>query len=97
MEPSVVIRKIIVVHDDWGRVLGKMIGATEARVASYKKLVGQSYKEGDRESVELFKEIQHDEERWLKRLRWEKSCWNADVWGWYFMSPEGPPPGFRWT
>lgn len=89
MEPSVIIHKIIPVYDDWGRVLGKIIGASEARVASYKKLVQEAYKKGDRELVEMFKEIQHDEEQWLKRRRWEKTCWNADVWGWYFMNPEG--------
>jgi len=97
MTPAVVIHRIIPVYDDWGRVLGKMIAASEGRVASYKKLVGEAYKQGDRELVETFKECQHDEERNLKKLRWEKTCWNANCWGWYFMSPEGPPAGFRWT
>lgn len=97
MTPAVVIHRIIPVYDDWGRVLGKMIAASEGRVASYKKLVGEAYKQGDRELVETFKECQHDEERNLKKLRWEKTCWNANCWGWYFMSPEGPPTGFRWT
>lgn len=74
---AVVIHPIRTVYDDWGRVLGKMIGACEARVASYKKLVQEAYKKGDRELVELFKESQHDEEKWLKRWREEKTRWNA--------------------
>lgn len=76
-------------QEDWGKALGKIIAASEARVASYKKLVQEAYKKGDRELVDLFKEYQHDEERCLRRRRWEKTCWNHDVWGWYFMDPEG--------
>lgn len=33
--------------EEWGLTLSKMIGATEARVASYKKLVGEAYKKND--------------------------------------------------
>lgn len=33
--------------EEWGKTLSKMIGATEARVASYKKLVGEAYKKND--------------------------------------------------
>jgi len=63
----------------WGYVLGKMIGRTEARVASYKALVTDSYKKGDRELIDLFKEFEHDELKFLKRLREEKRRWN-DGW-----------------
>lgn len=70
---------------DWGKQLSKFIAASEARVASYKKLVQQAYKAGDRELVDLFKSFQKDEEKYLKRRRLEKRYWNEDVWGWYFM------------
>lgn len=56
-----------------------MIGRTEARVASYKALVTDSYKKGDRELIDLFKEFEHDELKFLKRLREEKRRWN-DGW-----------------
>lgn len=75
--------------EEWGKTLSKMIGATEARVASYKKLVGEAYKKNDRELVELFKGFRQEEEKWLKSLRWEKTCLNAGVWEWYFQNPEG--------
>lgn len=75
--------------EDWSRALSKMIGATEARVASYKKLVGEAYKQSDRELIELFKGFRQDEEKWLKKLRWEKTCLNAGVWEWCFRNPEG--------
>lgn len=85
---------------DWGKQLSKFIAAAEARVASYKKLVQQAYKEGDRELVDLFKSFQKDEEKYLKRRRLEKRYWNEDVWGWYFMESrklyaeeEGPDSG----
>lgn len=61
---------------EWGAVLGKMIGRTEARVANYKGLVTAAYKAGDRELVDLFKEFEHDELKFLKRLREEKRRWN---------------------
>jgi len=86
---TVIIRKIIVVQDDWGRILGKTLGAVEARVASYKTLITEAYKAGDGELVTLFKGIKKEEEKVLKALRWEKTCWNAGVWEWYFMNPVG--------
>lgn len=81
-----------ILGEEWGRTLGKMIGQTEARVASYKKLVQDAYKVGDREFVDLFKESQHDEERFLKKLRYEKTAWNESVpWSSYRFAelPEG--------
>lgn len=71
--------------EDWGKVLGKMIGRTEARVASYKKLVGEAYRANDRDLVDFFKSCQKDEEKFLKRLRKEKTYWNEGVWGWILM------------
>jgi hypothetical protein len=64
---------------EWGLVVGKMIGRTEARVASYKGLVTDAYKNKDRELVDLFKAYEHDELKFLKRLRDEKRRWNE---GW---------------
>lgn len=75
--------------DEWGKTLSKMIGATETRIASYKKLVGDAYRVGDREMVEVCKGFRQDEEKWLKRLRWEKTCLNAGVWEWCLENPEG--------
>jgi hypothetical protein len=66
-----------------------MIHATEGRVAYYKKAVGQAYKDKDQELVTLLKDIRKDEEKWLKSLRWEKTCWNHSMWEWYFTQPEG--------
>lgn len=66
--------------EDWGKCLSRFITNTEARVASYKKLVGQAYKNGDQELVTLFKEFRKEEERWLKSLRMEKTDWNAGMW-----------------
>ena len=65
--------------DDWGRVLGKMIARTEARVSIYQKLVQEAYKAGDREHIDLFKESQKDEEKFLKKLRREKTAWNEST------------------
>lgn len=67
---------------EWGNALGKMIARTEKRVSSYKKLVGEAYKAQERDLVDLFKGFQKDEERFLKRLRKEKTYWNEDVWTW---------------
>ena len=72
----------ILMGEDWGQVLGQMIARTEGRVTSWKQRVQQAYKAGDRDLVDLFKECQHDEERFLKRLRKEKTCWNDGAWEW---------------
>ena len=74
--------------EDWGKVLGQMIARTESRVAAYKKQVQQAYKEGDRDLVDFFKECQHDEEKFLKSLRREKTFWNEGVWEWTFRASE---------
>lgn len=86
---AVLIRKTIIVRDDWGKVLGKAIAAAESRVASYKKLTAEAYKSGNQELVPVFKKIKQEEEKHLKSLRWEKTCWNHGCWEWYFMNPEG--------
>lgn len=75
--------------EEWGKALSKMILATEGRIASYKKLVEAAYKAGDREMVEMIKGFRQDEEKWVKRLRWEKTCLNAGVWEWCLENPEG--------
>jgi len=66
--------------EDWGKTLSRYIAASEARVASYKKLVGQAYKNKDQELVTLFKDCRKEEEKWLKALRAEKTDWNARCW-----------------
>lgn len=68
--------------EDWGRTLGRFISNTEARVASYKKLVQEAYKAGDRELIDLFKSFEKDEEKALKRLRKEKTAWNEGSYLW---------------
>lgn len=68
--------------EDWGRALGKMISRTEQRVASYQKLVQTAYKAGDRELIDLFKASEKDEEKFLKRLRKEKTAWNEGSYLW---------------
>lgn len=67
-------------EEDWGRELGRMIGRAEARVASYKKLVSQAWKNGDDGLKSLFKAIRQAEEKSLKALRQEKTDWNAGMW-----------------
>lgn len=72
-----VICSIEIVSEDWGKILGKMIFRTETRVASYKKIVQTVYQTTkDRELINLFKEFEHDEEKFLKKLRKEKTAWN---------------------
>lgn len=71
---------------DWPNKLGKIIGRTEQRVASYKKLVGEAYKNNDKDLVFEFKKLRQDEEKFLKKLRHEKTCMNAGVWEWYFYA-----------
>lgn len=68
------------VTDDWGKELSRLITGSEARVASYKKLVGQAYKNKDRVLVSLFKACKQAEEKKLKRLRQEKQDWNVGLW-----------------
>lgn len=87
--PDVKIRRTIVVQDDWGPILGKLIAASEARVTSFKKMTQEAYKAGNRELIPLFKEMKKSEEKLLKSRRWEKTCWNARVWEWYFRNPVG--------
>ena len=89
LNKTVVVRKTIVVYDPWPKVLGRMIHATEQRVAYYKKAVGQAYKNKDQELVTMFKEFRKDEEKHVKRLRWEKTCWNYGTWEWAMVQPEG--------
>lgn len=67
------------VGEAWGATLGKMIGRTEQRVGIYKKLVNDAYKAGDGELVDLFKAAQKDEEKFLKKLRQEKTEWNEST------------------
>lgn len=65
---------------DWGKELSRFITNTEARIASYKKLVQEQHKLSDRELVDLFKSFQKYEEKWLRRLRLEKTAWNEGMW-----------------
>lgn len=74
----------MVSEPDWGKELSRFITATEARIASYKKLVQEQHKLGDRELIDLFKSFQKDEEKWLRRLRLEKTAWNEGRW--FFLS-----------
>lgn len=71
----------------WGKELGKMIGRTEQRVASYRKMVQTEYvsikKAGldtedpeNRELINLLKDFEGDEMIFLKYLRKEKTAWN---------------------
>jgi len=64
----------------WGKTLGRMISATEGRLVSYKAQMQAAYKAGDREMVAWLRETGADEEKWLKKLRTEKTIWNESVW-----------------
>ena len=66
--------------EDWGKTLSRIITASEARVAHYKKLVGESYRSGDRGLVPLFKALRQAEEKYLKAMRLEKTNYNAGLW-----------------
>lgn len=66
--------------EDWGKTLSRYITASEARVKSYKILVGQAYKNKDDGLKTLFKALRQAEEKWLKALRQEKTDLNAGVW-----------------
>lgn len=66
--------------------LSRFITNTEKRVESYKKLVTEAYKNGDKELTSLFKEMKQDEEKALKRLRELKTDFNAGTWT--FLSKE---------
>lgn len=71
-------------ENDWGKQLSKLIAASEGRVASYKKIVQEAYKSGDRETVETVKKFQRDEEKYLKSFVEEKTFWNTGRWGMNF-------------
>ncbi len=78
------IRKPIVAEEllgeAWGKTLGRMIAATECRIAAYKAQMQAAYKAGDRETIALLREAGGDEDLWLKKLRAEKTEWNESVW-----------------
>ena len=66
--------------DAWGKTLGRMIAATEARMAGYRAQMTAAFKAGDREMIAWLREAGGDEEKWLKKLRHEKTVWNESVW-----------------
>lgn len=66
--------------EEWGKELGKIIGRTENRVANYKKTIQTAYKNDNRELIKILKEIKNDEEKFLKKLRREKTFLNAGCW-----------------
>jgi hypothetical protein len=69
-----------IMGDAWGRTLGRMISATEGRIAGYKAQMQAAYKAGDRDMIALLREAGGDEDGWLKKLRGEKTEWNESVW-----------------
>lgn len=65
----------------WRKQLASAAGAAEARATSYKKLVRDFAAIGERGLVHLFKDIQHDEESYAKRLRAVLTEMNWSGWG----------------
>lgn len=74
---------------DWGTQLTKFITAAEARVAVYKVLLAAL--RHDPELLTMLREDKNSEERYLKRLRREKTYWNEGRWEAYLLDKDCRP------